>query len=218
MQLRGVLMDGLVRSLRSRRGNYAELTDAELIIACQQRDEEALNHLLERHKQTIISMVYHVAPDWLDPADLVQEANIRVWRSIQHLRNPDCFKSWLRKIVTNLFYDELRKRPRDGQILSIDEPITSDNGNEVATREIVDASAQPEDTILADELADHVATALSSLPGQFRTAAVLRDVEGLSYEEIAQLTQTEIGTVKSRISRARLKIQKRLSSYLRDVA
>ena len=212
-------MEGPCKTLKSRRGNnYAGLSDAELIVACQQNDPEALNHLLDRHRQTIVSMVYHVAPDWLDPSDLVQEANIRIWRSIGNLRNPDCFKSWLRKIVTNLFYDELRKRPREGVVLSIDEPITSENGNEVATREIVDDSAQPEDKLLNSELADAVANALSSLPGQFRTAAVLRDVEGLSYEEIAQLTQTEIGTVKSRISRARIKIQKRLSSYLKDAA
>ncbi len=211
-------MEGSIRTLKSRRGNYSDMTDAELIVACQQRDEDAVNHLLERHKQTIVSMVYHIAPDWLDPWDLVQEANIRIWRSIGNLRNPDCFKSWLRKIVTNLFYDELRRRPREGQVLSIDEPITNENGCEVATREIVDVSSQPEDAILANELTDAVANALSTLPSQFRTAAVLRDVEGLSYEEIAQLTHTEIGTVKSRISRARLKIQKRLSSYLRDAA
>lgn len=198
--------------------NYKEMTDEELIIACQQRDEVALKHLLNRHRNTIITMFHKLAPDWKDSSDLVQEVFIRIWRYIGQLKNPHSFKTWLHQIVTNLFYDELRKRPRKYQILSIDEPVSFDNGPERGTRDIIDNSQQPETNLLNSELSDALEKALSSIPAPFRTAAVLRDVEGLSYEEIAQLTDTELGTVKSRISRARLKIQKRLSHYLRDCA
>lgn len=198
--------------------NYREMSDAELIVACQQRDEIALRHLLLRHKSTIVTMFHKLAPDWKDSSDLVQEVFIRIWRYIGQLKNPHSFKTWLHQIVTNLFYDELRKRPRQFQILSIDEPLTFDNGPERGTRDIVDNSQHPENNLLNSELSDALEKALMSIPAPFRTAAVLRDVEGLSYEEIAQLTDTELGTVKSRISRARLKIQKRLSHYLKDCA
>ncbi len=211
-------MEATCKSLKLGRSDYKRMSDADLITACKQHDEFAVNQLLHRHKQTIALMIYNLAPDWLDTADLVQEANIRVWRSIKHLKNPGAFKSWLRKIVTNLFYDELRKRPSEGQVLSIDEPVGSENGDESLVREIEDESSRPESAILANELGEMVASALVTLPRQFRTAAVLRDIEGLSYEEIAVITNTEIGTVKSRIARARSKLQKRLSAYLKDCA
>src|SRR5262250_1136873 len=88
---------------------YAKMADAELIVACQQRDEAAFQQLLERYQRTVRGMLYRLAPDWQDTADLSQEVFIRIWWSIDQLRNPYAFKSWLKQIVTNLFYDELRK-------------------------------------------------------------------------------------------------------------
>ena len=196
------------------RKDYAEMTDTELVVACQRQDSVALRHLLKRYERTILMMIHRRAPEWVDPSDLVQEVFITIWRSIGQLRNPASFKPWVNQIVTNLFYDELRRRPRDIQIISMDEPISTDSGSEVPTRDIADSSPQPEDTALSNELIDQLAKALTGISKPFRQAAVLRDVEGLSYEEIAKVTNTELGTVKSRIARARVKIQERLNPYL----
>ena len=86
------------------------------------------------------------------------------------------------------------------------------------TRDIKDESKQPEDILLAKELSEVLAKAMNEVPTQFKTAQVLRDVNGMSYQEIAQITHVELGTVKSRIARARLRIQQRVSSYLKDAA
>ncbi|MBP9811700.1 sigma-70 family RNA polymerase sigma factor, partial [bacterium] len=99
--------------------NYADMTDAELVIACQSNDPLAMNQLLTRHERTAIAMFYKLAPDWRDNSDLVQEAMIRMWRAVPKLKNPYAFKTWLNQIVNNLFYDELRKRPRDTQFVSL---------------------------------------------------------------------------------------------------
>lgn len=207
----------LVSSLKIVR-NYEEMSDQELIAACQKCDDLALKHLLKRYERIIRNIVRKVAPDCSDTSDLEQEVYIRIWRSVGQLRDPRCFKTWLARIVTNLFYDELRKRPRNFHIVSIDEPVITERGTEIATREIVDSSPQPEDVALNRELSALFDAAMSSIADPFKTAFVLRDIEGLPYEEIAEITGSELGTVKSRISRARTKIQQRLNPYLRDCA
>jgi RNA polymerase sigma-70 factor (ECF subfamily) len=198
--------------------DYTEMSDTELIIAAQQKDEVALRHLLKRNERVLVGMIYRLAPDWKDTSDLMQEAMIRIWRSIDQLRNPCSFKTWLNQIVTNLFYDELRKRPRQFQLVSMDEPISNENGSDTGTRDIADTAPQPESRLLTNELSEALEDAMAGIPEPFRVAAVLRDVEGLSYEEIAQITDTRLGTVKSRIARARLKIQEQMTPYLNDCA
>jgi len=193
--------------------SYADFSDPELIFACQRNDELALRHLLQRHRWTIVHFLHKLVPGFKDYSDLIQETNIRIWKSIYQLKDPRAFKSWLKQIVTNLYYDELRRMPRF-QVVSIDEPVRAEDGTAKPVREIADNSPQPESKMLSLELSDVLEKAVSGIPEQFRTAAMLRDVDGLSYEEIANLTDTELGTVKSRIARARTKIQKRIYSYL----
>lgn len=197
---------------------YAEMTDADLIMACKQKDHIALEHLLERSEPIVRNTLRRLAPDWKNINDLTQEALIRIWRSIDRLRNVRSFRAWVHHIVTNLFYDELRKRSRQVQVVSMDEPVVSDDDLSQTTRDIVDNSPQPEERLLAGELSNLLQDAMSSIPPNFREAAVLRDVEGFSYEEIAKIMHSELGTVKSRIARARTKIQQRLSPYLRECA
>jgi RNA polymerase sigma-70 factor (ECF subfamily) len=193
---------------------YSQKSDRDLVLACQHREPQAFEELVKRHQRTVYSLLYQLAPDWEDTSDLAQEVFIRVWRNINNLRNPASFRSWLTQIVTNLFYDELRKRPRRLPTVSMDESINDDEEGEGATRDIPDSSLLPEEKALNKEVTEVIRQAMLRLPEQFRTAIVLREVEGLSYEEIAVITQTEMGTVKSRIARARTKLQELLKPYL----
>lgn len=193
---------------------YSQKSDRDLVIACQRREPAAFEELVKRHQRTVFALLYQLAPDWSDTSDLAQEVFIRVWRNINNLRNPSSFRSWLTQIVTNLFYDELRKRPRKLPTVSMDEGIDDDESGEGMTRDIADTSLMPDEKVLSKEMSEVIRNAMMRLPEQFRTSIVLREVEGLSYEEIAVLTKTEMGTVKSRIARARLKLQEMLKPYL----
>lgn len=196
---------------------YQNVTDSDLVVACQNSEAGAFETLVERYQRTVFGLLYQLAPDWNDTSDLSQEVFIRIWRSIGSLRNPHAFRSWLNQLITNLFYDELRKRPRD-TIISMDEPFKHDDNEESTTRDIADSSAMPDELTQRRELYDAIQSAIADLPDQFRTVIVLRELEGLSYDEIASVTKTEIGTVKSRIARARTKVQETLKPYVNNAA
>ncbi len=195
------------------RTNYSEMDDAQLVLLCQKQNQAAFDVLIKRHQRNLHAMLYKLAPDWNDTADLAQEACIRIWKGIGKLQNPRAFKSWMGQIVTNLFYDELRKRPRQTVIMSLDAPMGDDE--ESPTRDLADPAAGPDEIYDRKDLRQTVDAAISTLPRQFRTAIILREVEDLPYDEIAKITQTDIGTVKSRISRARTKVQNILRPQFR---
>jgi RNA polymerase sigma-70 factor (ECF subfamily) len=195
---------------------YSQKSDRDLVLACQRREPAAFEELVKRHQRTVFALLYQLAPDWTDTADLSQEVFIRIWRSINNLRNPSSFRSWLTQIVTNIFYDELRKRPRRLPTVSMDEGSDDEEGAEGATRDIADPSSPPDEKVLSSETTEVIRQAMMRLPEQFRTSIVLREVEGLSYEEIAVITKTEMGTVKSRIARGRTKLQELLKPYLEN--
>jgi len=196
-----------------KRTAYEQMSDSELILACQLRDERAFEWLVRKHERSVYALLHQLAPEWRDAADLVQETFIRVWRSIGTLRNPEAFKTWLRQIVTNIFYDQLRSRPQSAPVSIETQVIGSDD--EAIVRQIADESTIPDDMYERRELSSAIEKAMEALPEEFRTAIVLRELQGLPYSEIASITHTEIGTVKSRIARARVKIQRMLSPYLR---
>lgn len=193
------------------------LTTEELVIQAQQDDNlrsmKALEELVKRHQKTVYVTLYQLAPERQDLTDLTQEVLLRMCRSIRSLRNPATFKYWLNRIITNLFYDELRKMPRRIQAVSLDESVFNED-DDAPSRDIPDTSAIPEKLSLNSELDRQIQKAIHDLPEQFRTIIVLREMQGLSYEEIASLTHTNIGTVKSRLARARMRLQDVLGPYL----
>lgn len=191
----------------------ADLSDPELVVRCQNNDMRAFDVLMKRHQRMVSGMLSKLAPDWNDSADLSQEVFIRVWRGIGKLQNPKAFKSWMCQIVTHLFYDELRKSPRRSPALSLDQAMFGDDDQENVTRDVEDLSAGPEELMQRKDTHELVKSAIDTLPETFRTAMVLRDLEDMTYEEISVATATDIGTVKSRISRARTKVQKVLQPH-----
>lgn len=187
------------------------MSDAELVTKCQQGDRIALESLVKRYQKIVFSMLYQLAPDWNDLADLAQEVFIRVYRHIGSLRNPKTFRAWLNQITINLFYDELRKRPRKVATVSLDRGVDEDDE---IVREFPDLSQGPDEIVLNQELAGFIRQAMDELPEQFRVVIVLRELQGLSYEEIAESLGCELGTVKSRIARARARLQVMLKNYV----
>ncbi|BAC09661.1 sigma-70 family RNA polymerase sigma factor [Thermosynechococcus vestitus] len=192
-----------------------KLTAQELVARCQAGrtpDRAAFTELLRRYQSHVERMIYHLAPDWDDRADLVQEVWIRVYRNIHKLQDTSKFQGWLSRIATNLFYDELRKRKRHHPPLSLDAPLKTQEGE--MNWELATSEASPDDRLRTDEFYDQLRRAIANLPETFRTTIVLREIEGLSYEEIAQITGASLGTVKSRIARARQRLQLELQPYL----
>lgn len=193
----------------------AKLSNNELVVRCQnqaKKDRLAFEELVSRYQRYVDKLLYHLASDWTDRADLAQEVWIRVYRSIHRLKEPAKFKSWLGRITTNLFYDELRKRKRYKGAVSLDTPRYSSDGQ--YDWELPSEEPTPADIMMTQEFHDHLKQAMQELPEVFQKTIAMRELQGLSYEEIANLTGVSLGTVKSRIARARQRLQEKLNIYL----
>lgn len=192
-----------------------KLSNYDLILQCQtglRPGKTLFAELIRRYHPHVEKVLYHLAPDWTDRADLAQEVWIRVYRNIKRLQEPEKFRGWLSRIATNLFYDELRKRKRVSTPLSLDAPLSVDDGE--MDWEIASDDPGPDEQLATQEFYDQLREAIADLPEAFRTTIVLREIEGLSYEEIADITGVSLGTVKSRIARARQRLQSQLQTYL----
>ena len=192
-----------------------KLSNHDLILRCQtgvRPERAAFAELMRRYQSQVDRVLYHLAPDWADRADLAQEVWIRVFRNISRLQDPSKFRGWLSRIATNLFYDELRKRKRVVSPLSLDAPRTLDDGE--MDWEIAGDTPGPEEELTTREFYEQLRSAIADLPEVFRTTIVLREIEGLAYEEIAEITGVSLGTVKSRIARARSRLQTQLQTYV----
>lgn len=202
---------------QTQRDDLATLPQEDVVTLAQGdgvKARRALEELVRRNQKKVYLGLYHLAPKRNDLDDLTQEVLLRMCRSIKSIRNPKTFKYWLNRIVTNLFYDQLRKKPRQLKTRSMDEPMRYDDDSTSGTRDIPDKSRMPQERMLGSELDHKIHQAIEELPEHFRTIVVLREIRGLSYDEIAQLTDTQLGTVKSRLARARGQLKEKLAPYL----
>lgn len=185
--------------------NYKKLPQFMLIEMAKKDNFDALEELIKRIQRDIFSMYSHICKKREIVSDLTQEALVKIAKNLEKLHDTRCFKTWSNRIALNVFYDFMRKDTKRGIPLSLDE---------IEKPEVEDNHIQPMEQCLASELGCHIKNSILTLPVNSRVAIVLREFEGMSYEDIAKLTKTSIGTVKSRISRARIKLQEELSDYL----
>lgn len=178
-----------------------------------QPDEiEAFEALVERYGRRIYALAYRMAGNDADAKDLTQEALIRVYRALRRIDPAANLESWLYRIVTNLYIDLLRRRPK-ARIESLDAPLVTVKGDEVS-REVPDPGPHPEEVVVDAQLDADIQRALLALSPDLRVVVVLSDVEGRSYEEIAEMVRIPVGTVKSRLHRARRVLQARLAHLM----
>lgn len=179
----------------------------ELIQKSQAKDYRALEELIRREQKNVFATFSYLNKKRENVSDMTQEALFRMAKGLANLKNINAFKGWLNQIITNVFYDELRKQNKKKNTVSIDE-------NAAVSNEIPDKQHKPLEKMMSLELDSIIKNAILSLPDHFRIVIVLRELQGLSYEEIANVIDTNVGTVKSRIARARCKLQDGLRHYV----
>lgn len=195
-----------------RKKDYKKMDLFLLIEEAQGSNQVALEELLRRHEGMVFSTLYHLSANIDNIDDLAQEVLMRIARSIKTLKRKENFKLWMNHIIYNVFYDELRKKKRRPQVLSIDNFY--EETPETPQKEIEDLRIHPDEKMKNTELESVIRTAIRDLEEHFREVVVLRELQGLSYEQIAKILDTNVGTVKSRIARARSKLQERLKEYI----
>jgi RNA polymerase sigma factor (sigma-70 family) len=156
--------------------------------------------IVDRHSERVYRLAFRLTGNRHDAEDLTQEVFVRVFRSL-HSYTPGTFEGWLHRITTNLFLDHARRKAR----------IRFDALAEDAETRMPGRVAAPDDQVLDGLFDDDVETALAELPPDFRAAVVLCDIEGLTYEEIADVLELKLGTVRSRIHRGRSMLRKALA-------
>jgi RNA polymerase sigma-70 factor (ECF subfamily) len=185
--------------------------DRALIARAQKNDVAAFRQLVERHQRRAFAIALSLVRDENDARELVQDAFLRVYRGIGNFQGTSSFFTWLYRIITNLSIDLIRKPGR--QLVDIDESrFESDESQEAEFPLLsrVDGS-DPADVVRRREIAGRLQAALDALPPYHRGVIVMREIEGLSYEEMAQAMGVSKGTIMSRLFHARQKLQKALT-------
>jgi RNA polymerase sigma-70 factor (ECF subfamily) len=185
--------------------------DRGLIAKAQQGDTVAFRKLVERHQRRAFAIALSLVRDENDARELVQDAFLRVFKGLNSFQGGSSFFTWLYRIITNLSIDLIRKPGR--QLVDIDESrFESDESQEADFPLLsrVDGS-DPADVVRRREIAGRLQAALEALPPYHRGVIVMREIEGLSYEEMAQAMGVSKGTIMSRLFHARQKLQKALA-------
>jgi RNA polymerase sigma-70 factor (ECF subfamily) len=177
------------------------MDEQALIAAARKGDVRAFNQLVMLYQSMTYNLAYRILSDSDAAADATQEAFISAFKAIPKFRGGS-FKSWMLRIVTNACYDQLRRKKRRPTDSLDDLPVERDH-----IRYLRDPAEKPDEVVERQELNRLIQAGIQSLPDEQRIVLVLSDVQGLSYQEVAEVAEVPLGTVKSRLSRGRAKVR-----------
>lgn len=184
--------------------NQFRYTDEELIARFQEGDEQAYTELVNRYRDKLMTFVYRFVNDMEQAEDIIQDTMLKLYTHKHYYRNIAKFSTWIYTIAGNLAKTELRKRKHQ-KVTNI-----SQMGPEDRDYELPSVAPETDEVVQSEYIEKKIQAAIQNLPLHFRTVTILRDIQELSYEEISKIVEVPLGTVKSRINRARLQLQKEL--------
>lgn len=187
------------------------VSDHELIERTRNGDDEAFAAIVGRYRNPITNYLYRFLNDYEEAVDLAQETFVRVYYAIDRYHTGFAFSTYIYRIATNLAISELRKRKRR-RIFSLT-GLFQGEGDEATEFQPADERPLPDADIVDSERDRVIAKAIATLPEKYRVPIILRDIEGCTYEEIANILELGLGTTKSRISRARGLLKEKLKNY-----
>ncbi len=183
-----------------------------LVQAAKQGDISAFEQLVKRYDRNVFRIAQHITQNREDAEDVVQDAFLKAYQNLEQFQGNSKFYTWLVRIAVNESLMKLRRR-KTSKTVSMDEDVETEEGS--MPREFADWSPNPEQLYGHSELSDILRKTIQGLPSSFRTVFVLRDVEGLSTEETAEMLDLSVPAVKSRLLRARLQLRERLNRYFK---
>src|SRR5689334_17080915 len=199
-----------VPSIRER---LQAMDDSAVVTAFLGGEERAFSELVTRYQTRLLNFIYRTIGDREKAEDLVQEVFIRVYRHLHRFDRSKKFSTWVYTIASNLAKNELRNRSRNPLVLF--QAITKNWQDEERPLQFEDEANRPDDLYRKRDVREKVEEAVEQLPEHHRNVFVLRELEGKSYEEIAEITNTNLGTVKSRLNRARNSFAEIIEPWLR---
>src|SRR6201997_4890510 len=194
--------------------------EAAIVAELKAGSETAYTWLIGEFQQPVYGLVYRVVNDPADAADTTQDVFLKVFRGIKHFHGESSLKTWIYRIALHEAANRRRWWFRHkAKETSIEPETESNNAPESAIQiALTDPAESPFDSVAHHEVQQHVEQELRKVPEPYRTTLILRDLEEMSYEEIAEITQVSLGTVKSRLTRGREALKKRLTGYVREVS
>lgn len=194
--------------------------EAAIVAELKAGSEEAYAWLIGEFHQPIYSLVYRLASDPADAADTTQEVFLKVFRGMKNFNGQSSLKTWIYRIAIHEASNRRRWwfRHKSREMSMEPMPTESESANSPGLKDmLVDDAESPFDCVAHEEVRARVEEELRQVPEPFRTAVILRDLEDMSYDEIAEITDVSLGTVKSRLTRGREALKQRLEPYIREV-
>lgn len=183
------------------------INEKELVSRAKQGDKRAFEEIVGLYEKKVFSTIYYMVKDENDVEDIAQEVFIKIYKNLNNFKEKSSLYTWIYRITINVCIDKLKSKK---DVIYIDEKVQTEDGE--VDIELEDKSKGPEKIVEENDLKERLTNAIRKLPIEQRTMIVLRDIKGFTYMEIAEMTKTNLGTVKSKINRSRQALKEILDS------